>query len=160
MCSRCCGIQFQEEKEEDFGTGFCAPTQRQLWNLFENPHHSKAAKGVAIVSCLFVVVSTLCLIFSTLPSFQQQNGSGKILIQLAYLAHIAVCFRGRILLWSGRSSFCWLVLLRIRHQICGSTSEISVSPRVTKLILQGVPQNMLHLVFGISNPSKCMPEQM
>ena len=32
------------DKEEDFGDGFCAPTQRQLWNLFENPHHSKAAK--------------------------------------------------------------------------------------------------------------------
>ena len=33
---------------------------------------------VAIVSCLFVVVSTLCLIFSTLPAFQQKDGSGKI----------------------------------------------------------------------------------
>jgi len=67
-----------EEKEEDFGTGFCAPTQRHLWNLFENPHHSKAAKVVAIVSCLFVVVSTLCLIFSTLPSFQQRDETGKV----------------------------------------------------------------------------------
>jgi len=67
-----------EETEEDFGTGCCAPTQRHLWNLFENPHHSMAAKVVAIVSCLFVVVSTLCLIFSTLPAFQQKDGSGKI----------------------------------------------------------------------------------
>ena len=33
-----------EEVEDNFGNGFCAPTQRQLWNLFENPHHSKAAK--------------------------------------------------------------------------------------------------------------------
>ena len=32
---------------------------------------------VAIVSCLFVVVSTLCLIFSTLPAFQQKDGSGE-----------------------------------------------------------------------------------
>ena len=30
---------------------------------------------VAIVSCLFVVVSTLCLIFSTLPSFEQNDGN-------------------------------------------------------------------------------------
>ena len=35
----------QEEKKDNFGTGFCAPTQRHLWNLFENPHHSMAAKG-------------------------------------------------------------------------------------------------------------------
>ena len=33
-----------EEVEDNFGNGLCAPTQRQLWNLFENPHHSKAAK--------------------------------------------------------------------------------------------------------------------
>ena len=33
---------------------------------------------MAIVSCLFVVVSTLCLIFSTLPAFQQKQESGKI----------------------------------------------------------------------------------
>ena len=37
-----------------------------------------SAKVVAIVSCLFVVVSTLCLIFSTLPSFQQRDGTGKV----------------------------------------------------------------------------------
>jgi len=67
----------EEEKKDNFGTGFCAPTQRHLWNLFENPHHSMAAKIVAIVSCLFVVVSTLCLIFSTLPAFQQKDGSGE-----------------------------------------------------------------------------------
>ena len=32
------------DKEEDFGTSSCASTQRHLWNLFENPHHSRAAK--------------------------------------------------------------------------------------------------------------------
>ena len=32
------------EAEEDFGTSSCASTQRHLWNLFENPHHSRAAK--------------------------------------------------------------------------------------------------------------------
>ena len=32
------------EVEEDFGTSSCASTQRHLWNLFENPHHSRAAK--------------------------------------------------------------------------------------------------------------------
>merc|ERR550532_2016511 len=65
-------------QEDDFGTGCCAPMQRHLWNLFENPDHSKAAKAVAVVSCLFVIVSTLCLIFSTLPQFQEKTDTGEI----------------------------------------------------------------------------------
>ena len=39
---------------------------------------------VAIVSCLFVVVSTLCLIFSTLPAFHVKDESGKISRKLFY----------------------------------------------------------------------------
>ena len=46
------------------------PHQKRLWNLLENPNSSFAAKIVAVVSCLFVVASTLSLIFSTLPVFQ------------------------------------------------------------------------------------------
>lgn len=33
---------------------------------------------IAVVSCLFVVVSTLCLIFSTLPRFQKKDKNGLI----------------------------------------------------------------------------------
>ena len=40
--------------------------------------HSDVFQVVAIVSCLFVVVSTLCLIFSTLPAFQVKDETGKI----------------------------------------------------------------------------------
>ena len=46
------------------------PLQKRLWNLLENPNSWFAAKIVAVVSCLFVVASTLSLIFSTLPVFQ------------------------------------------------------------------------------------------
>ena len=35
-----------------------------------------ALQVVAVVSCMFVVVSTLCLIFSTLPEFQQKDQNG------------------------------------------------------------------------------------
>ena len=35
-------------------------------------------KVIAVVSCLFVVVSTLCLIFSTLPRFQKKDKNGVI----------------------------------------------------------------------------------
>ena len=33
-----------EQEEDNFGDGCFSPTQKQLWNLFENPHHSRAAK--------------------------------------------------------------------------------------------------------------------
>jgi len=65
-------------QEDDFGNGCCEKAQRHLWNLFENPDHSKAAKAVAVVSCIFVIVSTLCLIFSTLPQFQLKSATGEI----------------------------------------------------------------------------------
>ena len=38
-----------EQEEDNFGDGCFAPTQKQLWNLFENPHHSRAAK---VSSCI------------------------------------------------------------------------------------------------------------
>ena len=51
-----------EEKEEDFGTSSCASTQRHLWNLFENPHHSRAAK-VTILSSASMVPDEDCILF-------------------------------------------------------------------------------------------------
>ena len=86
---------------------------------------------VAIVSCLFVVVSTLCLIFSTLPAFHVKDESGKISRKLSILSNnleskMCYCFRGGILFWSCWSSICWMVFIWIRHQICCSTSEVTV----------------------------------
>ena len=43
---------------------------------------------MAIVSCLFVVVSTLCLIFSTLPAFQVKDEDGKISRNYALVQNI------------------------------------------------------------------------
>jgi len=71
------GIQ-DDDLEEEFGSHYYSRVQKQLWNLFENPHDSCAAKVVAVVSCMFVVVSTLCLIFSTLPKFQQKDQNGIV----------------------------------------------------------------------------------
>ena len=39
-----------EEVEDNFGEGCCSPTQKQLWNLFENPHHSRAAKVNKVIA--------------------------------------------------------------------------------------------------------------
>ena len=38
----------------------------------------KDLQVIAVLSCLFVVVSTLCLIFSTLPRFQKKDENGVI----------------------------------------------------------------------------------
>ena len=46
-------------------------------NLPSPPSH-RTEQVVAVVSCMFVVVSTLCLIFSTLPRFQQKDANGII----------------------------------------------------------------------------------
>ena len=52
-----------EEKEEDFGTSSCASTQRHLWNLFENPHHSRAAKVTITILSSSMVPSEDCILF-------------------------------------------------------------------------------------------------
>ena len=36
--------------EEEFGDGMCAVTQKRLWNLFENPHYSSAAKVRIVIN--------------------------------------------------------------------------------------------------------------
>ena len=46
--------------------------------IYQNMATSFYLQVVAIVSCLFVVVSTLCLIFSTLPAFQIKDEDGNI----------------------------------------------------------------------------------
>jgi hypothetical protein len=42
------------------------------------PSNTPLFQVVAVVSCMFVVVSTLCLIFSTLPRFQQKDINGIV----------------------------------------------------------------------------------
>ena len=132
----------QEEKEEDFGTGFCAPTQRHLWNLFENPHHSKAAKVLWVTQqtslkchihcsgcghCLLFICGCVDALSHFLDSSIVPT-KRRIRKDISW-AHCINClliftkksFRGGILFWGSWSSFCWLVLFRICHQIRSST---------------------------------------
>ena len=46
--------------EEEFGDGMCAVTQKRLWNLFENPHYSSAAKVIIII--IFIVIIVIIVI--------------------------------------------------------------------------------------------------
>ena len=58
------------ELEEDFGEGFFAQYQAALWDLFEKPQSSLAAKVVSIVSVSSVLISTLGMCFNTFEWMQ------------------------------------------------------------------------------------------
>ena len=78
-----------DEEENPFDGLYCARVRQQIWNCFENPHSSKAAKVrhcfeiicplnmcktsskvLVIVSSLFLLASICMLILSTIPEFQ------------------------------------------------------------------------------------------
>ena len=91
----------------------------------------KDLQVIAVLSCLFVVVSTLCLIFSTLPRFQKKDKNGVIrtfiLKSLTRSHQIFFLSRGGILLWGCWGGVCWLVHIWIRYQIYRGSTKNGVS---------------------------------
>ncbi|XP_069127605.1 potassium voltage-gated channel subfamily B member 1-like isoform X2 [Argopecten irradians] len=67
----------RQRDEEDFGTGALAKWRQKIWDLLEKPTTSMAARVVAIVSILFIVLSTIALTLNTIPSFQGANGDNE-----------------------------------------------------------------------------------
>ncbi|XP_033737315.1 potassium voltage-gated channel protein Shab-like isoform X3 [Pecten maximus] len=67
----------RQRDEEDFGTGSLAKWRQKIWDLLEKPTTSMAARVVAIVSILFIVLSTIALTLNTIPSFQGANGDNE-----------------------------------------------------------------------------------
>ena len=59
--------QPEVEELEDFGVGYFAQYQKHLWDLFEKPQSSLAAKIVSIVSVSLVLISTTGMCFNTFP---------------------------------------------------------------------------------------------
>ncbi|KAK3713153.1 hypothetical protein QZH41_010045, partial [Actinostola sp. cb2023] len=54
------------------------PRLRQsVWDLFENPKSSQAAKVVSFTSTFFVILSTVALCLNTIPNLRVQQGNGK-----------------------------------------------------------------------------------
>ena len=65
-------------EEEDWGDGVWARSKQFLWDLFEKPESSLAAKVVSWVSVLFVVISTIAMILNTMEEFAgPPDESGK-----------------------------------------------------------------------------------
>ena len=58
------------EVEEEFGDGYFALYQKGLWDLFEKPQSSLAAKIVSIVSVSSVLISTMGMCLNTFEGLQ------------------------------------------------------------------------------------------
>ncbi|KAG1658921.1 Potassium voltage-gated channel protein Shab [Nymphon striatum] len=78
-----------QTEEEEFSEGKCGYYQKCVWDLMEKPATSLAARVVAVISILFIVLSTIALTLNTLPELHEDNSNDADVPELATVE--AVC---------------------------------------------------------------------
>ena len=112
-----------DEVEELFPDG--APkVQRALWDLFEHPHTSIAARVVGIISVSCIFISTIILTLDTLPYFNEHEAqiagefAAFVVIEAIYMAWFTIEFLVRMVCCPSKMMFLkksmnWIDLLAI-----------------------------------------------
>lgn len=112
-----------DEVEEMFPDG--APkVQKVLWDLFEHPHTSIAARVVGIISVTCIFISTIILTLDTLPYFNEHESqiagefAAFVVIEAIYMAWFTIEFLVRMVCCPSKMLFLkksmnWIDLLAI-----------------------------------------------
>jgi len=72
----------REQQGDDFRGMYFAKTRKMIWDLMEKPSSSKAAKIIAIISILFIVLSTVALTLNTMKEFAEPDKDNPHLVHV------------------------------------------------------------------------------